>query len=67
MHFECDDHPSLHDCQRRNKTETCYRAAFSVHATNKKGERASTKSQKRNDCGEGYALRHDELAYRIGS
>jgi hypothetical protein len=61
------NHPSLHDSQRRNKTETCYRAAFSVHATNKKGEHASTESQKHNSYDEGHALPHDELAQKNGS
>lgn len=53
--------PSLHDSQRRNNTETCYGGAFSVHAPNKKGEHASTKTQKHNDHDEGHALPHDEL------
>jgi len=60
MHFECCRNSlralaiseatiqALHDTQRRNKTKTCYRAPFSVHAANKKGEHASTKSQKHN-------------------
>jgi hypothetical protein len=51
--------PSLHDDQRGNKTETCYRAPFSAHATNKKGKHASTKPQKHNGYDEGHALPHD--------
>ena len=62
-----DNHPSLHDCQRRNKTETCCRAPLRVHATNKKGEHAATKSQKHNGYDEGHSLPHDELASRNGS
>jgi hypothetical protein len=61
------NHPSLHDSQRRNKTETSYSAPFSVHATNKKGEHASAKSQKDNGQDEGHALPHDELASKNGS
>jgi hypothetical protein len=61
------NHPSLHDSQRRNKTETCYRAPFSMHATNKKSEDASTKSQKYNGYDEGHSLPHDELASKNGS
>jgi hypothetical protein len=53
---------SLQGRQRRNKTETSYRARSSTHAPNKKGEHASTKSQKHNAYDEGHALPHDELA-----
>jgi len=53
--------PSLHDSQRRNKTETCYPALSSVHAPHKKGEDASTKSQKHNAYDEGHALPDGEL------
>ena len=35
---------------------------FSVHATNKKGEYASTKPKKNNAQDEGHSLPHDELA-----
>jgi magnesium-transporting ATPase (P-type) len=59
--------PSLHDSQRRNRTETCYRAPSSVHAPNKKGEYASTKSQKHNAYDEGNTLPHNELAQKNGS
>jgi hypothetical protein len=59
--------PSLHDSQRRNETETCYRAPSSVYAPNKKGEHASTKSQKHNAYDEGHALPHDEVAQKNGS
>lgn len=61
----CDfrgNQPSLHASQRRNKTETCYRALSSVHAPNQKGEHASTKSQKHNAHDEGHSLPHDEPA-----
>jgi len=51
--------PSLHDSERRNKTETCYRAPFSVHAPNKKSEHSSTKSKKHNAYDEGHALPQD--------
>jgi hypothetical protein len=61
------NYPSLPDSQHRNKTEPCYGAPFSVHATNKKGENASTKSQKHNGYDEGHALPHDELAQKNGS
>ena len=40
---------------------------FSVHATNKKAEHASTQSQKHNGYDEGHALPHDELALMNGS
>jgi hypothetical protein len=61
------NHPGLHDSQRINQTETCYRAPFSVHATNKKGEYASTKSQKHNGYDEGHALPHDSLVQKNDS
>ena len=53
--------PSLHDSQRRKNTETCYCTAFSVHAPNKKGDDASTDSQKHNGHNEAHALPHDEI------
>ena len=61
------NHPALHDSQRRNNAETCYRAPFSVYATNKKGDDASTDSQKHNRHDEGHSLPHDELASKNGS
>jgi hypothetical protein len=61
------NHPSLHDCQGGNRTETCCRAPFGVHATNKKGEHAATKPQKNNGYGEGHALPRDEIARKNGS
>ena len=59
--------PRLHDRQRRNKTETRYCAPSSVHAPNKKGDDASTDSQKHNRHDEGHSLPHDELASKNGS
>jgi hypothetical protein len=59
-----ENHPGLHDSQRRNQTETCYRAPFSVHAANKQGEYASTKSQKHNAYDEGHTLPHDSLVQK---
>ena len=49
------------------KQKPCYRAPSSVHAPNKKGEHASTKSKKHNGYDEGHALPHDELAQKNGS
>jgi hypothetical protein len=60
------NHPALHDSQRRNNTKTCYRPSFRVYATNKKGDDASTDSQKHNCYDEGHSLPHDELASKNG-
>ena len=57
---------ALHDSHRRNNAKTCYCAPFRAYAANKKGDDASTDSQKHNRYDEGHSLPHDELASRNG-
>jgi len=61
------NHPALRDSQRRNNEEPHYRAPFSVYATNKKCDYASTDPKKNNRYDEGHALPHDEATPMNGS
>jgi len=47
-HFMAVSHNSALKLPAQKQIRTRYRAPFSVHATNEKGEHASTKSQKHN-------------------